>query len=83
MAKSFERREQARRILKSYTQRAKLHGDTHVLGNLSFGKVFKQDPWDCGDPGCQYCHSTPKGKGHPAKVQKERDSFKDQLDSLD
>lgn len=27
----------------------------YKLDSLSFGKVFKQDPWDCGVPQCPKC----------------------------
>jgi hypothetical protein len=81
MAKSLKRRKEVNRLLKSYKRRLKLHGEE--VKNLSFGRIFKSDPWDCGDPGCYICHAVPKGKGHPVKVQKELDSFKDQLESLD
>ncbi len=83
MAKSLKRREQANQLLKSYRKRAKNYNDEHVLKNLSFGKIFKSDPWDCGDPGCQYCHAFPKGMGSAVKLQREKDKFKDEMESLD
>ena len=80
MAKSLKRREQANQLLKSYKRRLKLHGEE--VKNLSFGKIFKSDPWDCGDPGCQYCHAFPKGKSSYVKLQREKDKFSDEMESL-
>ena len=81
MAKSLKRRKEVNRLLKSYKRRIKLHGEE--VKNLSFGRIFKSDPWDCGDPGCQYCHSFPKGMGSAVKLQREKDKFKDEMESLD
>ncbi len=80
MAKSLKRRKEVNRLLKSYEKRIKLHGEE--VKNLSFGRIFKSDPWDWGDPGCQYCHAFPKGKSSYAKIQREKDKFKDEMELL-
>ena len=55
MAKSSKRRHHAQRILNRWYN---LHRALDYVPetSLSFGKVFKQDPLDCGNPQCQLCH---------------------------
>jgi hypothetical protein len=56
MAKSAANRHEAKRIYKNWVYKCK-EGNTHYkLESLSFGKVFKQDPWDCGRPQCGVCN---------------------------
>jgi len=55
MAKSARRRKHAARIYKNWVRKCKTAQCTYKLNSLSFGKVYKQDPWDCGNPQCGMC----------------------------
>jgi hypothetical protein len=70
MAKSAENRAEAGRILANWILDTKLHRDTFKLPSLSVGRVFKQDPWDCGVPRCGYC-SPRYGKRDRQSLRKE------------
>jgi len=49
MAKSARRRAHGARILNNWARSHKTGQEPWKLLELSFGKVFKQDPWDCGN----------------------------------
>lgn len=57
MAKSPKNRHHAERILSKWQRLGKLLGHPGISEeSLSFGKTYKQDPFDCGNPNCQVCH---------------------------
>jgi hypothetical protein len=56
MAKSAVNRHHAIRIYKNWIRKCKTDGCKYKLKDLSFGKVFKMDPWDCGKPQCGVCN---------------------------
>lgn len=55
VAKSAINRHHAKRIYSNWVRNVKLSQSQYKLESLSFGKVFKQDPWDCGVPQCTMC----------------------------
>ncbi|QGT54583.1 hypothetical protein b3_0344 [Synechococcus phage B3] len=58
MAKTSYSRHQAQK-LKNKWERLSKHLEYIPESSLSFGKLFKQDPCDCGNPKCAIC-SYPK-----------------------
>lgn len=54
MAKTAYQRHEAERLLNKWK---KLHKHLGFIPeqSLSFGKIFKQDPLDCGNPKCMIC----------------------------
>lgn len=55
MAKNAKRRREGARLLAKWERTFKICGDRDRLAKLSYGKVFKQDPFDCGNPQCGIC----------------------------
>lgn len=79
MTKSAQRRHDATRILKNWERNIKLSQCDEMLKGLSWGKVFNQDPWDCGNPRCYLC----SGKYLPNKERlKARLEERQALDEL-
>jgi hypothetical protein len=73
MVKSAFARHQVNRLIKKYETELKQYSCSEgMLEFLSFGRSFKKDPWDCGNPQCFVCHHEPKGKSNSIKVRKER-----------
>jgi hypothetical protein len=57
MAKTSTRRHHAKRIQDKWIRLSKHLG--HIpQSSLSFGKIFHQDPLDCGNPNCQICSAS-------------------------
>ena len=54
MAKTAYSRHQAERLQNKWKRMHK-HFDFIPEQSLSFGKIFKQDPLDCGNPKCKIC----------------------------
>lgn len=54
MAKTSYQRHQAKRLQNKWK---KLHKHFEFIpdNSLSFGRIFKQDPLDCGNPKCKIC----------------------------
>lgn len=80
MAKSAVRRKQAARIYMNWVYQCKKDGCRYKLESLSFGRVFKQDPWDCGYPQCNVCTSwkvEDNTKRRQSLRKDERDALKD------
>lgn len=55
MAKSAYSRAKTVSILNNWRTICKQYGEEHKANKLSFGMVFKQDPYDCGRPKCCLC----------------------------
>jgi hypothetical protein len=72
MAKTSYSRHQA---LKLKAKWEKLHKHLEYIpeNSLSFGKIFKQDPLDCGNPKCVIC-SYPK-RFHKNRLNKNTEVF--------
>lgn len=71
MVKSQFARKQVAKRIKKYIKEIKGYHYDGMLEYIGFGRNFKKDPWDCGNPRCVLCHDQGKGKSNPAKVQKE------------
>lgn len=56
MAKSAKVRHHNERLFNNAVRELKQFQSYDRLNNLSYGKVFKQDLWDCGISKCKYCH---------------------------
>lgn len=56
MAKSAKRRAEAQRILNNWIRTCKESNHKVQLKRLSMGRVFKQDPYDCGNTKCEMCN---------------------------
>ena len=55
MAKSARRRHDTERLLAKW-KRLHEHLGFVPESSLGFGKIYKQDPLDCGNPECKLCH---------------------------
>lgn len=69
MAKSSTRRHHAKRIQDKWIRLSK-HFDYIPDKSLSFGKVFHQDPLDCGNPQCNLCHPEKNTKTERLQTRK-------------
>jgi transcription elongation factor Elf1 len=74
MAKNSYRRHQTKRLQDKWT---KLHNNIEGIpaSSLSFGRIFKKDPLDCGNPKCGIC-SYPK-RFDKNKLNKNTDRYND------
>jgi hypothetical protein len=61
MAKNSTRRHHAKRIQDKWIRLSK-HFDFIPENSLSFGKIFHQDPLDCGVPNCSVCSGHKQNK---------------------
>lgn len=82
MVKSAFARHQANKRVKKYQTEVKRYHYDSMLEFIGFGRSFKKDPWDCGNPRCFVCHYEPKGKSNPAKVRKEMLTKQELLDEV-
>jgi hypothetical protein len=82
MVKSAFARSQANKRIKKYQKEIKQYHYDSLLEFIGFGRNFKKDPWDCGNPGCYVCHHEPKGKSNPAKVRKEMLTEQELIDEI-
>lgn len=58
MAKSAENRSHTARLVKKYRREVKLSNCNYLLKRVTFGRVGKKDPWDCGRANCGVCRDT-------------------------
>jgi hypothetical protein len=74
MAKSSYSRHQAQKIKDRWE---KLHKHLEFIpeNSLSFGKIFKQDPLDCGNPKCNICSYSKVF--HKNKLNKNTNKYND------
>jgi len=82
MTKSAFARHQANKRTKKYQAEVKRYHYDSMLEFIGFGRSFKKDPWDCGNPGCFVCHHEPRGMSSPTKVRKEELTVKELLDEI-
>ena len=64
MVKNSNQRHHNARLLNKWTKLSKHY--EFIESHLALGKVFKQDPFDCGNPQCGVCKNG---------VKKKRDKF--------
>jgi len=74
MAKTSYRRHQAQKI-KDKWERLHKHLEFIPKNSLSFGKIFKQDPLDCGTPECGICSYDKKFNKN--KLNKNTNNYND------
>jgi hypothetical protein len=55
MAKSALRRHHANRIMKNWKSLSRSLSGMVPEDQLSFGRVYSKDPFDCGTPNCGLC----------------------------
>lgn len=73
MVKNAKQRHHNQRLLDKYS---KLVSDRRKEW-LSLGRVFKQDPFDCGSPNCRVCGKDSRGM-NKTKQKSDLDKFYDE-----
>lgn len=76
MAKSSIRRHHTKRLQDKWNRLSK-HFGYIPESSLSFGKIFNQDPLDCGVPNCPICSSHKQNKTRQATRILEKTAIDD------